>query len=122
MRGVSLTWLGGMKLDPTIFKAYDIRVYYPQQITTEVSYHLGRAISTYLSPNQMIIGRDMRKASSTVYSELISGFLDSAVNVGDIGLSCTDVFYHACAELNSSGIMITASHNPPNYGSFKIVK
>ena len=111
-----------MKLDPTIFKAYDIRGYYPQQITTEMSYHLGRAISTYLSPNRVIIGRDMRRASNAVYGELISGFLDSAVNVVDIGLTSTDVFYHACAELNSPGIMVTASHNPPNYGGFKLVK
>ena len=95
-----------MKLDPTIFKAYDIRGYYPQQITPGMSYHLGRAISTYLSPHQVIIGRDMRRASNAVYGELISGFLDSAVNVVDIGLTSTDVFYHACAELNSPGIMV----------------
>ena len=64
----------------------------------------------------------MRRASNAVYGDLISGFLDSAVNVVDIGLTSTDVFYHACAKLDSPGIMVTASHNPPNYGGFKIVK
>ena len=111
-----------MKVDQAIFKAYDIRGYYPEQITPNFGYHLGRSISTYLSPQQMVIGRDMRISSKTVHGELVSGFLESAVDVVDIGLTSTDVFYHACAELNSPGVMITASHNPPEYGGFKIVK
>ena len=111
-----------MELDPTIFKAYDIRGFYPEQINSKMSYHIGRAVSTHLSPNRMMIGRDMRRSSNEIYGELIAGFLDSGVNVVDIGLTSTDQFYHACAELESSGVMVTASHNPPKYGGFKIVE
>ena len=64
---------------------------YPEQLTPELAYHIGRAISTYLTPEQ-IIGRDMRISSGLVYKELISGFLKSAINVVDIGLTSTDVF------------------------------
>ena len=111
-----------MRLDPKIFKAYDIRGLYPEQITSEMSYHLGRSISKYLKPNQVVIGRDMREASDAMYEELIAGFIDSFVDAIDLGMVSTDVFYHACAELNIPGVMITASHNPPEYGGFKIVK
>ena len=111
-----------MKIDPTIFKAYDIRGLYPEQVTAEMAYHLGRAVSTWLYPEQVIVGRDMRISSQAMYRNLISGFLESAVDVVDIGLTSTDVFYHACSEIESPGVMVTASHNPPNYGGFKIVK
>ena len=111
-----------MKVDRSIFKAYDIRGKYPEQLTPELAYHIGRAISTYLVPKQVVIGRDMRISSNLMYKELISGFLKSAINVFDMGLTSTDVFYHGCADLDSPGVMVTASHNPPNYGGFKIVK
>ena len=111
-----------MKIDQKIFKAYDIRGLYPQEINPNVAYHLGRAISTYLRLKQVVIGRDMRVSSNAVYADLISGFLESGVDVIDIGLTSTDVFYFACAEFKNAGVMATASHNPPDYGGFKIVK
>ena len=111
-----------MEVDRSIFKAYDIRGLYPEQVTATVAYHLGRSISTCISPKQVIVGRDMRVSSRAMYKHLISGFLESAVDVIDIGLASTDVFYHACAHFESPGVMVTASHNPPNYGGFKIVK
>ena len=111
-----------MKIDRTIFKAYDIRGRYPEQLTPDLAYHIGRAISTYLVPNRVVIGRDMRISSDLMYKELISGFLKSTSKVIDIGLTSTDVFYHACADSKSPGVMVTASHNPPNHEGFKIVK
>ena len=81
-----------MKVDRSIFKAYDIRGKYPEQLTPELAYHIGRAISTYLVPKQVVIGRDMRISSNLMYKELISGFLKSAINVFDMGLTSTDVF------------------------------
>ena len=111
-----------MKVDSTVFKAYDIRGQYPQQITPEMSYHLGRSVATLLSPIKVVIGRDMRPSSGATFQKLIQGILDSAVDVIDIGLVTTDTFYHACDHFSAPGVMVTASHNPPVYGGFKIVK
>ncbi|MBP95992.1 phosphomannomutase/phosphoglucomutase [Candidatus Poribacteria bacterium] len=111
-----------MEVDRSIFRAYDIRGRYPEQINPQLAYHIGRALATYLAPRKVLVARDMRISSNVIYQDLIAGFLKSSVDVVNIGLTSTDVFYHACADLKSPGVMATASHNPPNYGGFKIVE
>ena len=81
-----------MKVDREIFKAYDIRGLYPEKITPKVAYHLGHAVATYLGLKQVVIGRDMRLSSRTMFRKLISGFLESGVNVVDIGLAILAIF------------------------------
>ena len=111
-----------MALDKSIFKAYDIRGTYPDQIDEHLSYQIGRAISCVLHSNPFVVGRDMRECSQKVHDFLIKGLLESGSDVTDIGMVSTDTLYHACSLYHSSGVMVTASHNPPQYGGFKIVK
>jgi phosphomannomutase len=118
-----------MVIDPTIFKAYDIRGIYPSQITEEGTYLIGRAIATlFLQENtgkKITIGvsGDMRISTPALKESLQSGLLDTGVDIVDLGLASTPTFYHAVANLGlSGGVQISASHNPAQYNGFKIVR
>ncbi|MBT6145762.1 MAG: phosphomannomutase/phosphoglucomutase, partial [Gemmatimonadetes bacterium] len=111
-----------MHVDPTIFKAYDIRGIYPEQLDEGTGRAVGQAFASYLLPEQVIVGRDMRLSSPSVAAALIEGLRMQRVDVIDLGMVSTDQYYHACATLDLPGIMVTASHNPPQYCGFKMVR
>lgn len=111
-----------MNIDPKIFKAYDIRGIYPTQLNEEAAYAIGRAFATFLQPETVIIGRDMRLSSPTLRDNVVRGLTDQGTNVIDIGMVSTDQYYFACAKLGYAGMMVTASHNPKEYGGFKMVR
>ena len=111
-----------MRVDPSIFKAYDIRGTYPDQLDEYFAYALGRAFATYLEPAKVIVGRDMRLSGPQLRAELVSGLCAQGVDVLDLGLVSTDQYYFACATRRLPGLMITASHNPPHYNGFKMVR
>ncbi|MED5414002.1 MAG: phosphomannomutase/phosphoglucomutase, partial [Candidatus Latescibacterota bacterium] len=111
-----------MRVDPSIFKAYDIRGIYPSQLDENTARGVGRAFATYLKPAQVVVGRDMRLSSPAVCAALLEGLTQQKVNVIDIGMVSTDQYYYACATLNLPGLMVTASHNPPEYCGFKMVR
>ena len=111
-----------MKVNPDIFKANDIRGVYPDALDDAVAYAIGRAFVTLLKVNEVVIGRDMRLSSPPMFDALTQGLIHSGADVLDIGMVSTDQYYYACATLNQAGIMVTASHNPPEYGGFKMVK
>ncbi len=106
-------------IDPNIFKAYDIRGIYPEQLDEKMAYNLGRAFIVYTKAKEVVIGRDMRTSSPIVYENLIKGITDQGANVINIGISSTPLFYFAAIKYES-GIMITASHNPSKYNGFKM--
>ncbi|KPL03902.1 MAG: phosphomannomutase [candidate division Zixibacteria bacterium SM23_73_2] len=109
------------KTDPQIFKAYDIRGTYPDQINQEVSYKIGEAFVQYLKPKNVAVGRDMRLSSDELWESLTRGITESGSNVIDLGLCSTDGLYFAVGKFGfDSGIMITASHNPPEYNGMKM--
>ena len=112
-----------MTIDTSIFKAYDIRGIYPNQINGEVAYKIGLALGGYLKPKTIAIGRDMRSSSDELADQLIHGITDYGADVIDIGLCSTDGLYFAVGKYEyDGGIMITASHNPKEYTGFKICR
>lgn len=111
-----------MQLDPSIFKAYDIRGIYGQNLNETIAEAVGKAFTVVVSSNQVVVGRDGRVSSPQLREAIVSGLTSSGVNVIDIGQVSTDMYYHACAEFDAPGIMVTASHNPKEYNGFKMVK
>jgi phosphomannomutase len=112
-----------MQIDPSIFKAYDIRGTHPDQINGEIAYQIGAALATYLRPRAIAVGRDMRLSSSELLDGLARALNDSGVDVIDLGLMSTDGLYFAVGrEGYEGGVMITASHNPKQYNGFKICR
>jgi phosphomannomutase len=114
-----------MKINPSIFKSYDIRGLYPDQINEETARLIGRATVEFLgvARPKIVVGRDNRLSSPKIHRSLVSGLIDSGALVTDIGLSPTPLLYWACARYGfDGGISITASHNPPDYNGLKIVR
>ena len=112
-----------MNIDPTIFKAYDIRGVYPEQINKEIAYKIGYALAHKMKPHSIAIGRDMRVSSDELFEGLAAGINDMGVDVVDLGLISTDGLYFAVGRHGyDGGVMITASHNPAQYNGLKICK
>lgn len=105
------------------FKAYDIRGIVPQELNTDLAYKIGRALAKYLDAKLIVIGRDIRKSSIELSQSLSKGLTDAGCDVIDIGLCGTEMVYFGTPFLNADGgVMITASHNPPQYNGLKFVK
>lgn len=111
-----------MKVDPNIFKAYDIRGIYNESLFPDTAEGIGKALVKVLNPKTIIVGRDGRISGPALHHSLVQSFLDCGVDVIDIGMVSTDMYYYACAEKKLPGVMITASHNPKEYNGFKIVR
>src|SRR5579885_150912 len=105
------------------FKAYDIRGRIPDEINEELAYLVGRAYAGFVKPDQVAVGHDIRLSSPSLAAALKRGLLESGCNVRDIGLCGTEGAYFAtfAAQLDG-GIMVTASHNPPDYNGMKFVR
>lgn len=113
------------KVPAEIFRAYDIRGIINQTLNTDIAYWIGRAIGAeslaHKEPN-VAVARDGRLSSPALSKSLIQGLLESGCHVSDIGMVPTPVLYFATNVLKGrSGVMITGSHNPPDYNGFKIV-
>ena len=107
----------------TSFKAYDIRGKVPSELNEDLVYNFARGLTKHLSCKTAVIGRDVRISSEPLSDALAKGFIDSGVNVIDIGLCGTEMIYFATSFLGTeAGVMITACHNPPEYNGMKVVK
>jgi len=105
------------------FKAYDLRGRIPSELNPDVAYRVGRAYAEWLKPKRVVVGRDIRLSSQQLCDSLVKGLLDSGVDVYDIGLCGTEgVYFATFAENMDGGIMVTASHNPPDYNGMKFVR
>lgn len=103
------------------FKAYDIRGIYPYEVNENFAYKLGKATATFLNAKTLVIGRDGRISSDSLYRELTKGLKEIGINCISIGRCSTPQFYHAIySGTSDGGIMITASHNPKEFNGFKI--
>jgi len=109
-------------INKKIFKAYDIRGTYPDELNEESAYAIGRAFALRSKAKEIVVGSDMRLSGPALKKELIRGITEEGVDVLDIGLVSIDVVYTAVGKFgHEAGIMITASHNPPEYNGFKMV-
>ena len=119
------TTLDKIDLDPGIFRAYDIRGITRSNLTEDVCYWIGRAFAAEArSQNQQAaaIGRDGRLSSPGIALALGQGLVDGGMSVTDIGQVPTPVLYYATHALKTgTGIMITGSHNPPEYNGLKMM-
>ncbi len=109
----------------SIFRAYDIRGIVGQTLTTDTAYWIGRAVGSESIANGepgVVVGRDGRLSGPDMAQALIQGLLDCGCSVTDLGMVPTPVLYFATHVLEArSGVMVTGSHNPPDYNGFKIV-
>jgi phosphomannomutase len=105
------------------FKAYDIRGRIPDEINETLAYDIGRAYAAFVRPRQVAVGYDIRLSSPQLARALKRGLMDCGSDVLDIGLWGTEGAYYATfAEQLDGGIMVTASHNPPDYNGMKFVR
>lgn len=113
------------KIDPSVFRTYDIRGIVGETLDANTVYLIGRALGTEaarLKQDVVVVGRDGRLSSPEFHEAMMHGLNDSGRNVIDIGLVPSPLLYFATHYLNiPTGIMITGSHNPGNYNGIKIV-
>ena len=107
----------------TCFKAYDLRGRIPAELNDDVAFRVARGYAQFLTPNRIVVGRDIRLSSAGLTDAVCRGLTDSGVDVYDIGVCGTEGVYFACFDGGyDGGIMITASHNPPDYNGMKFVR
>lgn len=105
-----------MTINPGIFKSYDIRGIYPQDFNEEIAYAITQAYVKLHQPKKVVLGRDVRESGESIFNSSLKAFLDAGVQVIDIGVVSTDMFYFAVGSLPvDGGITISASHNPREY-------
>ncbi len=108
---------------PDIFKSYDVRGIYPEQLSDELAYEIGRAFVAETGATSIVVGRDMRPSGAALFAALARGANDAGADVTDIGLVSTDCLYFAVGKYDfAGGIMITASHNPAQYNGLKMTR
>src|SRR5215470_5940403 len=110
-----------MRLDS--FKAYDVRGRIPDEINETLAYDIGRAFAAFVKPGRVAVGYDIRLSSPQLAAALKHGLRDCGTDVLDIGLWGTEGTYFATFAFRlDGGVMVTASHNPPDYNGMKFVR
>lgn len=113
-------------MTPDIFREYDIRGIAGKQITEDDVVLIGKGVGTFLARHncfKLTVGRDCRLTSDAFAEKLIQGLMSTGCQVTDIGVCPTPVLYFSIPHLaREGGVMLTASHNPPEYNGFKICK
>jgi phosphomannomutase len=111
------------RVNPSIFKAYDVRALYPAEIDESIATDIGRAFVDYLHARRIAVGRDMRLSSPSLCAAFIAGARAQGAHVVDFGLCGTDMLYFGVARAGfDGGAAITASHNPKQYNGVKLVR
>jgi phosphomannomutase/phosphoglucomutase len=114
-----------IKLDPSIFRAYDVRGVVGKTLNAEVAHALGQSIGTLMSEQglrEIVVGRDGRLSGPELAGALSDGLRAAGIDVIDLGAVPTPVVYFAAFRFNTGcGVAVTGSHNPPDYNGFKIV-
>ena len=103
-----------------IFKAYDIRGTYPDQLDAEVARRVGAAFADFAGGPSILVARDMRPSGEELVAAFAEGATGQGVDVVDLGLASTDLLYYAAGSLDAPGAVFTASHNPAGYNGIKL--
>jgi phosphomannomutase len=105
------------------FKAYDVRGRIPDELNADVAWRIGRAYAAVVGAREVVVGHDIRLSSPGMAADLARGLTEGGADVLDIGLCGTEEVYFATPHLEADGgIMVTASHNPPDYNGMKFVR
>ncbi len=105
------------------FKAYDVRGRVPEDLNPELAYQIGRAFADETKARRVVVGHDIRLSGPSLSEALTKGLNDAGVDVTDIGMVGTETVYFATAHYGfDGGVMITASHNPPQDNGMKMVR
>jgi phosphomannomutase len=110
-----------MDLGP-IFKAYDVRGVYPDELDEDAARAIGGAFAGFVGDGPVLVGRDMRVSSEPLARAFIDGVTSSGIDAVDLGLTSTDLVYFASGVKGRPGAMFTASHNPPQYNGVKFCR
>ncbi|MGI8426441.1 MAG: phosphomannomutase/phosphoglucomutase [Actinomycetota bacterium] len=105
-----------------IFKAYDVRGLYPDQLNEQIAARIGAAFANFCASKSILVAQDMRTSSGPLAQAFISGATSQGVNVVDIGLVSTDTLYFASGKYEMPGVIFTASHNPAQYNGIKMCR
>ncbi|MBW1990248.1 MAG: phosphomannomutase, partial [Deltaproteobacteria bacterium] len=112
-------------MNQNIFREYDIRGLVDKDLNDEDVYKIGRAAGTYLvrrGKKKLTLGRDCRLSSPGYADQIRRGLMDSGCHVIDLSMVSTPIFYFSVFHLKAEGgVMVTASHNPPEYDGFKVM-
>lgn len=109
-----------MRVNPNIFKKYDLRGAYPEELNDEMAYAVGRGYAIYTKSAALMVGGDARISSPALKEAIIRGITDQGADVIDLGLCSTSCFYYTLADSKlGGGIMVTASHAPKKFNGFK---
>ena len=103
-----------------IFKAYDIRGTYPDQLDADVARRVGAAFASFAGAPTILVARDMRPSGEELAAAFAEGATGQGVDVVDLGLASTDLLYYAAGSLDAPGAVFTASHNPAGYNGIKL--
>ena len=110
-------------INEKVFREYDIRGIYPSEINEELAYTVGKSYATMLinmyKMDTCVVGMDNRLSSPKLHDNLIKGITDTGMNVIDLGLCTTPMYFYGCIYTHSFGMMVTASHNPKDDNGFK---
>ncbi len=111
-------------INPSIFKAYDVRGIYPSEIDESAVYKIAQAYAKVFQPQSAIVlGKDVRLSSHSLWQSAVKGLTDAGIDVIDIGTISTDMLYFSVAKYGySGGLSVTASHNPKEYNGLKFVR
>ena len=110
-----------MSLDE-VFKAYDIRGVYPDQLDEALARRIGNSFAHFTGAQHLVVGYDMRPSSVPLAAAFIEGATLAGADVTDVGLASTDLVYFASGHLDAPGAMLTASHNPAQYNGIKLCR
>lgn len=108
-------------IDFSVVKSYDIRGIYGEQLDAKFAYLFGRALPLVVPGRKVAVGRDCRLGSPELYAAVATGLREAGLTVEGLGLCPTELVYFASGRGRELGVMVTASHNPPEYCGFKIV-
>jgi phosphomannomutase len=117
-----------VSVKPSIFKAYDVRGLYPEELDEAAAYEIGKAAAQVLvveatqEPKKFLVGRDMRPSGESLVQAFAQGVISQGVDVVLLGLTSSDELYFATGKYQLPGAMFTASHNPARYNGIKFAK
>src|SRR5262245_48687909 len=112
-----------LSVNTAIFKAYDVRGIFPDEVNEDVARAIGAAFVAYLKATRIAVGRDMRLSSPSLAAAFIDGATSQGCDVADYGMIATDMLYFAVArDQHDGGVQVTASHNPKQYNGLKMVR